>query len=251
MPDTITQTSTQTTDTLHHSVAACTRLFNDLKILDHSGHVSVRLPDNSGFLIQGIHASRAQILPEDLFTLGFDGAILDGPEATRPVAEFHIHSEIYKVRPDVNAVLHAHPMVPVLFTIAEGAQLKMVINHGYRWRTGVPTHPDTAHINSPAIGAVMAETMGDCNAVLLRAHGIVLASESIPELLIDGIQFDRNANAQLEASRLGPVIAMSEEELDIFEERFDRNNHAVKLWKYYTDRGFDQDVLPAGWQDAM
>jgi len=251
MPDTITQTSTQTTDTLHHSVAACTRLFNDLKILDHSGHVSVRLPDNSGFLIQGIHASRAQILPEDLFTLGFDGAILDGPEATRPVAEFHIHSEIYKVRPDVNAVLHAHPMVPVLFTIAEGAQLKMVINHGYRWRTGVPTHPDTAHINSPAIGAAMVETMGDCNAVLLRAHGIVLASESIPELLIDGIQFDRNANAQLEASRLGPVIGMSEEELDMSEERVDRNNQAVKLAEDCTERGIDQGVLPAGWQNAI
>ncbi|MDA0240735.1 MAG: class II aldolase/adducin family protein [Proteobacteria bacterium] len=247
MPDTISQSI----DSLHHSVAACTRLFNDLKILDHSGHVSARLPDNSGFLIQGIHASRAQLVPDDLFTLGFDGEIIAGPKGTRPVSEFHIHSEIYKVRPDVNAVLHAHPMVPILFTIAEGAQLKMVINHGYRWRTGVPTHPDTAHISSPELGAAMAETMGECNAVLLRAHGIVLASESIPELLIDGIQFDRNAKAQLEATRLGPVIGMSEEELDIFEERFDRNNHAVKLWKYYTERAFEQGVLPASWENAV
>ena len=60
-------------------------------------------------------------MPEDLFTLGFDGEILDGPKGTRPVSEFHIHSEIYKMRPDVNSVLHAHPMVPILFTIAEGA----------------------------------------------------------------------------------------------------------------------------------
>jgi len=247
MPDTISPSI----DALRHSVAACTRLFNDLGIMDHSGHVTARLPGDGGFLIQGIHASRALLEPDDLFVMTFDGEILSGPEGTRPAAEYHIHSEIYKARPDVNAVVHSHPMVPILFTIAEGAQLKMVINHGYRWRTGVPTHPDTAHINTPAIGRAMVDTMGDCNAVLLRAHGIVLVSEGIPELLIDGIQFDRNARAQLEAERLGPAISMSDEELDIFEERFDRPNHAEKLWKYYTGRAFDQSVLPAGWQNAI
>jgi L-ribulose-5-phosphate 4-epimerase len=247
MPDTVTTDTSQ----LRIAVAMCTRLFNDLNILDHSGHVTARLPDNSGFLIQGVDASRAQLEPEDLFTLSFDGEIQDGPGGTRPASEYHIHSEIYKARPDVNSILHAHPKGPVLFTIAEGAELKMVINHGYRWRTGVPVHPDTAHINSVQLGEEMVATLANHNALLLRAHGIVLVSESIPTLLIDGIQFDRNANAQLEASRLGTPIAMSDKDLDIFEERFDRDHHAEKLWKYYTSRGFEQGVLPAGWQNTL
>jgi L-ribulose-5-phosphate 4-epimerase len=247
MPDTIQQTA----ERLRLDVAACTRMFNDLRILDHSGHVSARLPDGGGFLIQAVAASRAQLEPGDLFTMTLDGEILDGPADTRPASEFHIHSEIYKVRPDVNAVLHAHPQVPILFTIAEGAELKMVINHGYRWRTGVPTHPDTAHIDTPALGRAMAETLGDHNALLLRAHGIVLVSETVQTLLVDGIQFDRNARAQLEAARLGPPVPMSDLELDIFEQRFDRPHHAEKLWKYYTSRGFEQGVLPAGWQNAL
>ena len=235
-----------TTEQLKFEVATCTRMFNDLGIMDHSGHVTARLPDGN-FVIQGIHASRAQLTPDDLFTVTLDGEILDGPEGTRPASEFHIHSEIYRARPDVNSVLHAHPQVPILFTMAEGAELKMVINHGYRWRTGVPTHPDTAHINSPGLGKAMVETLGDHNAVLLKAHGIVLASENIPSLLIDGIQFERNAKAQIEAMRLGPPIALTDEELDIFEERFDRGNHAIKLWKYYAGRGVEQGLLPGNW----
>ena len=238
-------------DQQRYAVAACTRMFNDLKILDHSGHVTVRLPDKSGFIIQAVHASRAQLMPEDLFTVSFDGEILDGPAGTRPASEFHIHSEIYKARPDVNAVLHAHPKVPILFTIAEGAELVMVLNHGYRWRNGVPVHPDTAHIDTPELGRAMVETMGDANAVLLKAHGIVLASESIQSLLIDGIHFDRNAQALLEASRLGKPIPMTDAEFDIFEQRFDRPKHGIKLWHYYSTRAIETGVLPGEWRTAI
>ena len=85
----------------------------------------------------------------------------DGPAGTTPVSEFHIHSEIYKARPEINSVLHAHPKVPTLFTIAKGAELKIVLNHGYRWRSGVPVHPDTAHIDTPSLGAAMVDSMGD------------------------------------------------------------------------------------------
>jgi len=234
---------------LKAQVAACTRIFNEEGILDYSGHVSARLPDNSGFLVQAVHASRAEIVPDDLYTLSFDGDIIDGPSGDKvhPVSELFIHSEIYKVRPDVNAVLHAHPEVPILFTIARGAELAMVRNHGYRWRTGVPIHPDTAHVNTAALGKGLAETLDGHNGVLIRAHGIVLVAEDVPSLLIDGIHFDENARAVLEASRLGPPQPMSDAELDIFETRFSRPKHAVKLWKYYAGKSVKEGLIPADW----
>ena len=89
------------------------------------------------------------------------------------------------------------------------------------------------------------------NSVLLRAHGIVLASEDVKCLLIDGIHFDENALACLEASRLGPPIAMSDEELDIFQNRFSRSNHGRKLWHYYSTRAIENGVLPEEWRDAV
>ena len=106
-------------------------------------------------------ASRGKLEPKDIFTLGLDGEILDGPAGTVPATEFHIHSEIYKARPEMNAVLHAHPKVPILFTIAEGAKLIMVLNHAHRWRNGVPVHPDSAHIDTVDLGRDMVATMGD------------------------------------------------------------------------------------------
>ena len=236
---------------LKHQVAACTRIFNEEDILDFSGHVSARTPERDGFVIQSVHASRAGLEPDDLYTMTIDGAIVDGPKDTRPVSEYHIHSEIYRARPEVNAVLHAHPDVPILFTIVKGARLEMVKNHGYRWRKGVPVHRDTAHVNTSELGRSLVETMGECNAVLIRAHGIVLVAEDVPHLLIDGVHFDENARALLEASRLGPPDPMTDEELDIFEERFDRDAHAVKLWHYYSKRGFSTGLLPGHWKAAL
>lgn len=236
---------------LKHQVAACTRIFNQENILDYSGHVSARLPEGDRFLVQSVHASRAGLSPDDLYTLTLDGEIVDGPSGTRPVSEYHIHSEIYRARPDVNAVLHAHPEVPVLFTVAKGAKLAMVKNHGYRWRRGVPVHRDTAHVNTPALGRSLVQTLDGCNAVLIRAHGIVLVAEDVPSLLIDGVHFDENARTLLEAMRLGPPDPLTDEELDIFEQRFSRSQHAIKLWHYYTSRGFASGLLPAEWQGAV
>ena len=165
----------------------------------------------------------------------------------RPCTEYHIHAEVYRARDDVNSVLHAHPDVVILFTIAKGAKLVIVRNHGYRWRTGVPVHPDTAHINSPQLGREMVETMGEHNVVLLRAHGIVLVSESVPALLIDGVHFEELAHAALELVPLGEPIPMSDAELDIFEQRLNREHHAEKLWTYYVSRGQDDGLIPKDW----
>ncbi len=247
MPDSLTLP----VDQQRVAIAACTRMFHHLKILDHSGHVSVRLPNDGGFLIQAVAASRGKLEPKDIFTLGLDGEILDGPAGTVPAAEFHIHSEIYKARPEMNAVLHAHPKVPILFTIAEGAKLIMVLNHAYRWRNGVPVHPHSAHIDTVELGRDMVATMGDANAVLLRAHGIVLASENIQSLLIDGIHFDRNAQALFESTSLGKPIPMSDAEFDIFEERFDRAKHGAKLWHHYATSAIEAGVLPEAWHDVV
>lgn len=127
----------------------------------------------------------------------------------------------------------------------------MLKNHGYRWRSGVPTHPDIGHINSRELGKALATTLGDHNAALVRAHGVVLVSESIPALLIDAIHYDDNARALLELSRFGPPILLTDKEIDMFMDRFNRDHHAVKLWHYYTKRAFDSGALPDDWQTKV
>src|ERR1700732_4105967 len=83
---------------LRDQVAACTLMLNELKIMGYSGHVSARLPDGRGFLIQSVDQSRASLRPELLLICNMDGYLLSGPEGLRPPSEVFLHSEIFRVR---------------------------------------------------------------------------------------------------------------------------------------------------------
>ncbi len=232
-------------------VAACTRLLNNEGILGYSGHVSVRLPDRNTLLIQSFDASRTDLTPDELFVVDLDGKILDGPSDARPVNEVEIHSEVLRARADVNAVLHYHPDIATLFTMVEGVNLVPMKNHAYRWGSGIPTHPESWHIDTLERGRAMAETLGKHHAVMLRAHGAVIASESIPTLMVDAVHFEENAKAMYDAARLGTLKPLTSEEITEFAANFKREKHAVKLWRYFLSRGLGSGAIPKDWGEML
>lgn len=232
-------------------IAICTRIMNTEGLIDYSGHVSARLPDGSGFLIQSFDDSRAALEPDDLLQCDFDGNLIDGPEGKKPPREVFIHSEILKARPDVNAVGHFHPETATMFTLVEDRPLVPVKNHAARWIDGIPVHPDPGHINSPAKGRELAETLGRCHATLIRAHGVTVTAENVEALLIDSVHFEENANTLFRAAALGKVTGLSDDEMKSFLARFDRDAHIEKLWKYYVGRGSDAGIFPAKWLDGL
>jgi L-ribulose-5-phosphate 4-epimerase len=248
MPDTL---SNSTVEDLKIEVAACTRLLNKEGILGYSGHVSVRLPDRETLLIQSFDASRSDLTPDELFIVDLDGNVLDGPSEGRPVNEVEIHSEVLRARDDVNAVLHYHPEIATLFTMTEGIELKPMKNHAYRWASGIPTHPESWHIDTRERGAAMARTLGDHNAVMLRSHGAVIVSEDIPSLMVDAVHFDENARALYDAAQLGKPIPLTAEETAEFAANFKRDKHAVKLWRYFLSRGLESGAIPKEWEDTL
>lgn len=195
--------SNSAVETAKIEVAACTRLLNNEGVLGYSGHVSKRLPDGDTLLIQAFDASRNDLSPEDLYVIDLDGNVLEGDPNARPVNELEIHAEILRARSDMNAVLHWHPEIATLFTMVEGIELVPMKNHAYRWSSGIPTHPESWHIDTKERGQAMVKTMGEHNAVLLRAHGAVIGAESIPALMVDAVHFDENARALYDATRLG------------------------------------------------
>jgi L-ribulose-5-phosphate 4-epimerase len=134
-PATKTNDTVQAAETEQHlrdQVAACTLLLNDLQILGYSGHVSARLPDGRGFLIQSVDQSRASLRPELLLICDMDGHLLSGPAGLRPPSEVYLHSEIFRERPDVNSIAHFHHDRTASFTLADGPQLVPVKNHAVR-----------------------------------------------------------------------------------------------------------------------
>jgi len=236
---------------LKSDIAAATRLLHSQGVLGYSGHIGVRLPDKSGILIQGFRDSRAELAPDEILTVGWDGKLIAGREGSRPPSETVIHTAILQARPDVGAVLHCHPPCATLFTLIADAPFLAVKNHAIRWRDGVPEHPDPGHISSPEQGAALAASLGRHNACLLRAHGAVLVAENARALLIDGIHFEENARALRDAMAIGKLRPLTEAEADAMEASFDRDRHVSKLWAYYVGRGIKDGVLPESWRAAL
>ena len=85
------------------------------EVIDFNGHMSCRLPGTDHVLINSGKSVRSALTVEDIIEIDLDGRPV-GTEVVPPM-EFHIHTEIYRRRPDVNAVAHTHPVWSTLFSM--------------------------------------------------------------------------------------------------------------------------------------
>ena len=123
-----------------------------------------------------------------------------------------------------------------------------------RWAGGVPTHGDPSRIKSAEQGRALAKTMGDKDAVLLRAHGAVLVATGVLELFMACIHFEENARAQILANQLGELIPLTDKEIAMLEaswpESF-RKHYAAKIWRYYVTKGVSAGLIPEAWSEDL
>src|SRR6188474_2636840 len=141
-------------DTRALEAAAATRMLVEERILDYSGHVSIRVPGQDAFVIQIGSNSRAEIEPESMLVVDFDGKVLEGDG--QPPSEIPIHIEILKARPDVQAVLHSHMELAIAFTMMEGVKLVPMRARASRWKSGIPMDDDPSHIKTTEQGQTLA-----------------------------------------------------------------------------------------------
>ena len=241
-PLTIAGERAEALESLKARVAACCRLLHMEAILNYSGHVSARVPGHDAFLIHPLLESRANVGPDDLLLCDFDCRLLPESRAGRPPRESYIHAEIYRARPDVQAVAHTHSELAAAFTLAE-VTLRPMKSHAVRWASGIPVHPDPRRIETVEQGRALAATLGPHQAALLRAHGGVIVAESIEAVLIDAVHFDENARAQVQALALGPILPLTQAEFELLRGYDNRPQHVDKLWRYYVGRGVAAGVL--------
>lgn len=232
---------------LSAELAAVTRMLEMKELLSYSGHVSVRVPGRDALMIQRHVDSRAEVVPERMLVVGFDGQVLEGKG--KPPSETAIHTEILKARPDVNAVLHCHMDLAIAFTMMKGVTLLPLRSRAIRWASGIPIHPDPSHIKSVEQGRALAESLGPHNAVLMRAHGITMVAESLPGLLVDAVHFEENARAQMQVMQAGAEpIALSAADMELLNRYENRAHHCNKLWIYYVRKAMAAGVVPKEWR---
>src|SRR5258707_1167563 len=145
----------------------CIRMLEQSDIIYYIGHCSVRLDDNR-FLINIGSCQRSLLTVEDLCVVDLDANQVEGKEKGNAPLERHLHCGIYRVRPDVKAIVHAHPKWSTFLTMV-GEAYKPVYAQGSLVHP-VPLLDSPNSINNRAMADRLAATLGDQPAGLLNSH---------------------------------------------------------------------------------
>ena len=214
-------------------LATCVRMLEHLGLIDFSGHVSMRNPQKDGeILINSWGASRCCLGPQDIVRANLEGEALD--ENTIVPSEIHIHTAVYRRRPDINTVAHSHPPVTTALSVA-GKTYVPVMHHGAIFGTGVPVHDNCGHVNSKEKGDALAETLGDHRAMIMRGHGAVVVAESVKAVFFGSVYLEDNAKKLAESLKIGTPIPLREDELKAAAGIW-RQNQFDKIWQYYQEK---------------
>src|SRR5450631_3337247 len=142
LPFASTQTRAQTPATpvtdaaLIDDIVTGSRVLADFGVLDGFGHVSARDPNNPSHFLMSRSLAPALVTADDIMEFDLDGNAVDARGRSLFLERF-IHSEIYKARPDVMAVVHTHSPGVVPFTISQ-APLRPVFHNAAFLAAGAP-----------------------------------------------------------------------------------------------------------------
>lgn len=208
------------------------RMLERAEYIDHNGHCSARR-DATSFYINSGAAVRGTLTVEDIVAVGLDGNPVDGGNV-RPPLEFPIHAEIYRARPTVNAVFHTHPQWSTYLTMC-GVEQKVVYAQA-SLLGDMPVMHSPMSVNTRAMGEKMVSVMADNPVVLLKAHGVVAAAESILECFAYAAYVEENARRQYMAMQIGEPYVFSAEEQAACRAKLRSPSLFKKTWDHYRSK---------------
>lgn len=188
----------------------------NLKVLDAYGHVSVRDISNPGRFLLARNMAPAGVTNDDIQSFSLESETGD---PRKPYLERFIHSEIYKARPDVMAVVHSHSMSVVPFSVSN-RPLRAISHMAGFLGEGVPVFEirevagsgsDMLIVNK-TLGSALAETLDDAWVALMRGHGSIAVGHSLPMAVHRAVFTEMNARVQAEAIALGDCTYLTVEE---------------------------------------
>jgi L-fuculose-phosphate aldolase len=204
------------------------RMLERAGFIDHNGHCSARR-DASSFYINSGASVRGTLTVDDIVTVDLDGRLVEG--TAKPPLEFHIHSEVYRARPDVRAVMHTHPQWSTFLTMV-GEKYKAVYAQGVLLGD-IPLLDSPLSVNTKPMGEKLVAALGPGPAVLLKAHGVVIVGATIVECFALSAYVEENAYRQYMAMQIGDPYVFSEAEQQACREKLWTPSLFQKTWDHY------------------
>lgn len=230
-------------------LAIANRILGNENVIDAFGHASIRHPTdpNRYFLAR----SRSPLFVEP-------GDILEYDLDSQPVRKYSvegygervIHGEIYKARPDVNAVVHHHSAAVLPFCMT-GVEMVPMFHLGATMGPKAPfwdQHDEFGDtrllVVEPEEGASLARALGDNWTVLMRRHGATVAGRTLKEAVFRSVNGCLNAQYQLQAMSIGTIGPLTPEEARQAEASNLNPRPQARAWEYWTLRLGDRANFP-------
>jgi ribulose-5-phosphate 4-epimerase/fuculose-1-phosphate aldolase len=201
---------TDETESVASDLVDANRILAHFGLLDAFGHVSARTAPDRFLLARNL--APARVTRDDLLEYSLDCEPIDGRPHQQYLERF-IHSEIYRLRPDVGSVIHSHSRGLVTFGLLRDAPLKPVWHMSGFITRGVPLFEirDTAGdgtdllIRNVHLGASLAVTLGSAGIILMRGHGATVVGRNVRHAVYRSFYAEQNAQIQLSAAGLGEL----------------------------------------------
>lgn len=188
---------------------ACRVLAHQGLVTGILGHVSARTGDDHllvrcrGPQERGL----AHSTPDEVWTTTTDALSVDLPEGFSLPKEVHIHTQLMTRRPEIGAVVHAHPPDALLYGLA-GLEVRPVFGAfnipAMRMAIdGIPVYERAVLVSRPELGKELAEVMGESNVCLMRGHGITVVGETVEQAVVRAVNLNVLFRMTVELARLG------------------------------------------------
>jgi ribulose-5-phosphate 4-epimerase/fuculose-1-phosphate aldolase len=195
-------------------LAAAYRTLAGLNVLDAFGHVSVRDPRNPQHYLISRSIAPESVSADDILVLDLDGNPVDPKDKdTLLYRERFIHGEIYRARPDVNAIVHSHSPTVVPFSVTDVKLRPILHNAGFlgdgprvfeiRKYAGDATNLE---IENAHLGAALAKELGTDSVILMRGHGDTVVANTLAYAVFRAYYTEVNARQLAQAIALGGSV---------------------------------------------
>jgi HCOMODA/2-hydroxy-3-carboxy-muconic semialdehyde decarboxylase len=234
-PASVGSLNSQLTDDL----VAAYRVLAQHEVLDGFGHVSVRHDLSANRFMMSRSLAPGLVTTADLIEFDLDGNAVDA-RGRALYSERFIHAEIYRARPDVKAIVHAHTPSLIPYGVSS-VPLRPVYHMASFIGEGVPVFDirktfgfTDMLVSDSAKGKALAQSLAGKTCALMRGHGVVVVGPSIPIAVGRSIYLDLNAQIQTQAMALGGKVNYldSQEARKIMDAGENRSyERAWELWK--------------------
>jgi L-fuculose-phosphate aldolase len=208
------------------------------------GHVSGRAEGDDIVQIKRKGVALDEVDPDDVIELDLrDDEVPLTPEMH---LEAVLHTEVYKLRPDVGAVVHGHPPFATAFA-STGASLEMLTHDSVLFSDGVAVFEETPDmITESAEGRAVAEALGNCRALVLRNHGVLVVGKTVPWAVLTALTLERAVRLQSIARTLGTLRPIPPDRArQMVAEKY-QDRFVDEYWAAWTRRLERLDAAPAG-----